>query len=607
VDAAESDDYSLRPGDVLSIAGTLPAGITASGYNPLNGEITLSGSASLADYQTALRQVVFSNTLGAPATTNRDIQVTINDGDSESNIATMHMHVVIPPPNATPVLDLDANNSTTTGTSYLTGFTESVPPVPVPIVDTDVLIIDGDDADLAWATITLTNPQAGDVLTFVGTPPAGIVVAGSGTSVITLTGVSNAYELALQQVTFDNSDIDPSNITRTIEIVVNDGTVNSNIATALVQVEPVNNSAPAVDLDPNDSSFGTRTTFRTIFTENGDPTAIADTSIIDLDSTTLASATITLVNQTSFDQLSVTLPLPGGIIASAYDPVTGVLTLTGIASLDDYELALQQILYSNDNDNPNTEDRLIEVVVSDGVNTSNVAAAVITVVTTNDPPVVELEGTVYVEKAAPVVLDPIAAVTDPDDADLSQVVIRIGSGAQTGDFLTIGGLTGGTVDGITFTYNAADFALVLTGASSVLSYQNLLRTVEFHSTSDNPTDFGADAIRILTWDLSDGTATTSTTTTLDIVDVNDAPQATVAATASYTENAAPVVLSPASTAIDVDNITLISGEIRIVAGAQDGDLLTIGGLLSGTFLGIEFSYNPLLYSMTFTHPSLVSE
>ena len=95
---------------------------------------------------------------------------------------------------------------------------------------------------------------------------------------------------------------------------------------------------------------------------------------------------------TSVDLLTVTLPLPGGIVASAYDPVTGVLTLTGTATLDDYELALQRVLYANANDNPNTEDRLIEVVVSDGVNTSNVAAAVITVLPMNDAPAVVPRG-----------------------------------------------------------------------------------------------------------------------------------------------------------------------------------------------------------------------
>ena len=100
-------DYSLHPGDTLSIAGTLPTGITASSYNPFTGIITLSGSASLADYQTALRQVVFSSTDGTPSTHDRDIQVSVNDGFQESNFATMYMHVVIPPPNTAPVLDLD--------------------------------------------------------------------------------------------------------------------------------------------------------------------------------------------------------------------------------------------------------------------------------------------------------------------------------------------------------------------------------------------------------------------------------------------------------------------------------------------------------------------
>ena len=338
-------NYSLHTGDVLSIAGTLPTGITASSYNPFNGEITLSGSASLADYQTALHQVVYSSTLSTPSTADRAIQVTVSDGSFNSNSATMYVHVVIPPPNIAPVLDLDLNNSTTTGANYLTGFTEGGSPVA--IADTDILIVDPDNPNLASASITLTNPQTDDVLTFDGAPPPGITVSGSGTSAMTLTGVTSsaAYQAALQQIKFSNGNIDPSNVTRVIEVAVSDGAHASNTATALVQVEAVNNSAPVIDLDPDDSSFSTRTTFRTIFTENGAPIPIADvdTTITDLDSTTLASATITLANQHPGDLLTVTLPLPGGIVASAYDPATGVLTLTGVATLDDYEVALQQI------------------------------------------------------------------------------------------------------------------------------------------------------------------------------------------------------------------------------------------------------------------------
>src|SRR5262249_48154212 len=215
--------------DVLSIVGALPPGITASTYDSGTGVLTLTGPATLADYQTALHQVAFSTP--DSFTADRVITVTVNDGTLDSNVATTYMHVAVPPPNVPPVLDLDANNSTTAGADYLTGYTEGQP-LPVAIVDTDVSIIDSDSPTLASATITLTNPQASDVLTFNGTPPGSIGVSGSGTSIITLTGVSSQadYLAALQQIGFSNASIDPSNVTRVIDVVVNDGTNNSNTA-----------------------------------------------------------------------------------------------------------------------------------------------------------------------------------------------------------------------------------------------------------------------------------------------------------------------------------------------------------------------------------------
>ena len=65
-------------------------------------------------------------------------------------------------------------------------------------------ITDADDTELTSATITLTNPGAGDVLAFNGAPPAGITVS-SGAGEITLTGNAplSAYQAALQQITFD--------------------------------------------------------------------------------------------------------------------------------------------------------------------------------------------------------------------------------------------------------------------------------------------------------------------------------------------------------------------------------------------------------------------
>ena len=75
---------------------------------------------------------------------------------------------------AHPPLDLDGDNSTLPGTSYRTTFTENG--TPVAIADTDTLHRRSRyrQHDLASATITLTNPQIGDLLTATGPLPGGI-------------------------------------------------------------------------------------------------------------------------------------------------------------------------------------------------------------------------------------------------------------------------------------------------------------------------------------------------------------------------------------------------------------------------------------------------
>ena len=605
--------WALQPGDVLSIAGSLPSGITASSYDPLTGVITLSGTASLADYQTALRRVVYSSSSPAPSTGDRGIQVVVNDGGSDSNIATTYMHVVIPQ-NVPPVLNLDADSSTTGGDDYLTTFTDGGPPVA--IVDTDVLIIDSDSPTLASATVTLTNPQTDDLLVFNGTPPVGISVSGSGTAVIILTGSASpaAYQTALRQITFNNTGTNPTSDTRVIGVVVNDGTADSNVANAIVEVVEVNNSAPLLDLDQNNST-APGTAFRGTFTENGAPVPIGDddTLVTDSDSTDLASATITLTNPRAGDLLTVSGTLPAGIEASAYDPVTGVLTLTTVSgprTLADYETALEQVRFSNDSDDPGAGTRVLQVVVNDGINDGDAATALITVVAVNDAPLISVDTlATYVENVASVVLSPSAILGDPDDAEFTFAAVQItdGSFSGDGDELSIGGLTSGTLGNITFEWDPVSHALVMTGAETVGLYQLLLQSVAFRSSSDNPTDANASPARSLSWTVSDGTTQTTVTSVLDIVALNDAPVAAVASTASYTENGAALTISPAAAVTDPDNFQLAAGQITIISGASAGDVLTVNGLESGTFNGINFSYDAGLHSLLFRPAAPVAD
>ncbi|WP_374339779.1 type I secretion C-terminal target domain-containing protein, partial [Leeia sp.] len=186
---------------------------------------------------------------------------------------------------------------------------------------------------------------------------------------------------------FSNSGDNPSTVDRVINVVVNDGTANSNVAVSTIHVTAVND-APVLDLDANDSSLVSGSGYQTTYTENGAGVSIGDTdvSITDADSSNIVSATITLTNAQAGDLLAAG-SLPAGITASAYNPATGVITLTGSASLANYQAAIRAIAFSNSGDNPSTVDRVINVVVNDGTANSNVAVSTIHVTAVNDAPV----------------------------------------------------------------------------------------------------------------------------------------------------------------------------------------------------------------------------
>src|SRR5690606_1116566 len=100
---------NAQVGDVMAI-GSIPAGITAS---IVGNVITLTGTASPADYQVAVRAITYLNTSDNPNTTPRTISIVANDGIADSNAAIATINVT--PVNDAPVLDLDIS---TAGTGY---------------------------------------------------------------------------------------------------------------------------------------------------------------------------------------------------------------------------------------------------------------------------------------------------------------------------------------------------------------------------------------------------------------------------------------------------------------------------------------------------------
>ena len=259
---------------------------------------------------------------------------------------------------------------------------------PVSISDIDTSVKDVDSPTMQSATLTMTNPQTGDLLLVGGLPPGIVASVNAGGNVVTLTGAASlaSYQAAIHAVQFNNTtDAPPAAIDRIVTVVVNDGALNSNTVTSTIHIVPVAD-APALDLDANNStSPGTGSAGTYI--ENAAAIRIVDTdvSIVDVDSTTLRSATVHITNVQAGDVLTAS-GLPAGISAAVYDPVAGVLTLSGTATLAAYQLALRAIGFSNTGDSPSALTRTIEITVNDGSANSNVAISRINVVPVNDAP-----------------------------------------------------------------------------------------------------------------------------------------------------------------------------------------------------------------------------
>jgi hypothetical protein len=120
--------------DPFSITGTTP---------PANGSIVVNADGTI------------TYTPNSGFSGQDTFTYTISDGSGGTDTATVTVNVA---PNAPPVIDLDANDSSgATGANYFTSFAGT----GIPIADLDSTITDVDSVQMSQAVITLTNPQAG--------------------------------------------------------------------------------------------------------------------------------------------------------------------------------------------------------------------------------------------------------------------------------------------------------------------------------------------------------------------------------------------------------------------------------------------------------------
>ena len=134
---------------------------------------------------------------------------------------------------------------------------------------------------------------------------------------------------------------------------------------------------PLLDLDPDNSSGANGRDYLGFVQSGGPavPISDVDVDIDDFDDFDLLAAEITIMRARPGDLLAINGSLPFGIVATAYNPITGVLRLDGLGSHDDYEAAIRQIVFSTQ-DTPGAP-KFIKVSVYDGWSWSYDSTAVI--------------------------------------------------------------------------------------------------------------------------------------------------------------------------------------------------------------------------------------
>jgi|GEM_PF-2319857 len=530
--------------DMLTLGGLLN-GTTGTGgaigfsYNITTGVMTLTGSASVADYQAALRAVAFYSTSQSPGTS-RTINWSVTDGTASS-------------PAATTAITVNSVNDAPLGT-----------PKTLETSEDDALTI-------TWADFGFSDPNDNHA-------PLSVIITQLETDGRLLL---NGADVTLNQE-ITKADIDLNLLT----FVPDANEYASPYATFQFKVRDSGGTANT-GLDTDQTA---RTMTINVTPDNLPPTANDDSGFVTAEDTPIDLSTQLTSNDTDPETDTLTITGVSNFVNGTASVTGGVVTFTpaanyvGAASFD--------YTVSDGNGNTDTATASLNVTaVNDspvldlngagaGTGTNNAAA--------EEDPI----GTGSIA--------PAATVTDIDSAnfDTGTLTVEITANAQVGDLLRLHAYTdgggnsvnfasgevsyNGTVVG-TFTVGDHDTPLVITfdPDATPTAVQYVTRAVVFSHNGPAPST----AARTLTYTLTDGDGgSNSAVATVSVTPGNDAPASTppTDATIGWTEDTSPVALMQGVVLSDIDlpaNFT--GGSLTInVSGGQGGINFRPGSLFS---------------------------
>jgi len=533
---------AVEAGDMLTV-GSLPSGITAGAYDPATGTITLSGSASLADYQSAISAIQFSND-GSTTNPARSIDITVTDGLNNSNTATTDVTIVTLP--TVSITDVSVQEPSA-GTAIMT-FTISI----------DQTL--GSDLTFDYETADISALVGSDYVGISST--VGTITAGSSSTTVTVTINSDAN-------VFEGDETLALNLT------------NFN--------QTINFDASAHLIGGGVQGIGT------IGANNGPPVAVDDSYLTSVDAPLTISnalANDTLVDNAQVDTTGYT------------DLGGGVYSFSGTNGSIVFDSNDNSFTFTPNSGYTGPAGFSYTLIDDDGeTDTANVSIDVSSVVV-NPPVVNNLPDTNYTENDGATPLLSGISITDVDSSNLSSAVVTIEGYIGSQDVLDY--LTAGTSVAASTSVSGTTWTLTLSGGADINEYETVLDSLTYLNNSDNPST-SVRNITVEAFDQSYANLFGVDAGTLSINAVNDAPDVFNNNVFTLESSLDTGLGITAPTDVDNDDANLVitvatlPGTLGTVTLA-DGSPLTVGQTLTlAELTSLEFDAGPTAGNGTFTY------
>jgi hypothetical protein len=564
----DSDSTMLQGASVRFAAGTYVPGhdvlafadqsrITGS-WNAATGVLTLTGPATLAEYQAALRSVTYANPSQAPWTHTRLIVFIVDDGDLPRTITSREIPVVA------------VDDPPTAQATSATGAEDDA---------SIVVTLGGVDVDGEIQDVQLT-----------GLPANGTLYLDAGLTLLVQAGTRYATTDGVLELWFVPAA--DWNGTTTFGYTVRslDGVESEAAATATIVVTPVNDAPSltdatlaAVDEDAaSPAGVLVQTLFGAGFTDPDTGGSLAAIAIVG-DPGNAAQGTWQYSTDAGANWHPVDMAWASGegLVLAANARLRFLPAADAFGPVDPLTVRALDDTWSDGF--TAGADRVLVDASANGANTpisAGVAELRTTITAAPDAPVVIGSGDAaptFVEDGAPVVVDANLVVNDVDAGPIRSATVRITTNHVPGE----GVLAFTEQSGITGVWNAATGTLTLSGDATAAQYQAALRSVIYANTSQAP----APGMRTIAFSVSDGAlGSVPVGRMVQVAAVADPPQVGFGAVAgTYVEQAAPTVLDASASVSDVDSSTFAGGTltVSITANATADDRLAIANVGTG--------------------------